>query len=481
VEEERNMCEENNVEIITNFKDIKSVEKKEVKVIDESKIKRSILVFVETLGCAKNQVDSEVMIGLLNENAYFITADASQADVIVVNTCGFIESAKEESIDTILEMTGYKDDGNCKVLVVTGCLAQRYAEELKNEIPQVDVFIGTGSFDEIIPVLDRALHKEEIIIQKGDINKDFSESLPRVLSTPSYMAYLKIAEGCDNHCTYCIIPKLRGKYRSRKFEDVVIEAKKLVEGGVKELIIIAQDITRYGIDLYDKYRLADLIRELNKIEGLEWIRLQYCYPDVVDDELIDAIAECEKVAKYIDIPIQHCNDDMLKLMNRATSKADIVSLLNKLREKVSDISIRTTLIVGFPGETDKEFDELLEFVKEYKFDKLGVFTYSKEEDTAAVNLPGHIDEDVKIERKNAILEAQMYVSTENLMKFMGKDVRVLIEELIEGEDMYIARAEFDAPEIDGVVYVKTNEKLSVGDFVTVKIIDTMEYDLIGEM
>lgn len=441
-------------------------------------------VFFETLGCAKNQVDTEVMIGLLDQNSYILTQDVTQADIIAVNTCGFIESAKAESIETILELSSYKENGKCQMLIVTGCLAERYAEELKKEIPEVDVFVGTGSFDEIIPIIDKALRQERqdgAMIQKSSIDKDFSEALPRILMTPAYMAYLKIAEGCDNCCTYCIIPKLRGKYRSRKFEDVLIEAKNLVAKGVKELVIIAQDITRFGVDLYGEYRLADLLYALNEIEGLKWVRLQYCYPDVVDDKLIEAIAKCEKVAKYIDIPIQHCNDTMLKRMNRTTSKAAIVSLITKLRAAVPDISIRTTLIAGFPGETQEMFDELLEFVKEMRFDKLGAFAYSLEEDTAAVKLPDHLEEEVKAQRRDAILEIQQQISTELMYQKVGKTLEVVIEELVPGEAIYVGRSMYDAPDIDGVVYVHTDRALRVGQYVLVKITDALEYDLIGEM
>lgn len=441
-------------------------------------------VFFETLGCAKNQVDTEVMIGLLDKNSYTLTPEVADADIIAVNTCGFIESAKAESIETILELSTYKTEGKCQMLIVTGCLAERYAEELKKEIPEIDVFVGTGSFDEIIPIIDKVLRKTSdngALIEKGDINKDFAENLPRILMTPAYMAYLKIAEGCDNCCTYCIIPKLRGKYRSRKFEDVVSEAQSLVSKGVKELVIIAQDITRFGQDLYGEFRLADLLYELNKIEGLKWIRLQYCYPDVVDDKLIEAIATCDKVAKYIDIPIQHCNDYMLKRMNRSTSKASILALIEKLRKAVPDISIRSTLIAGFPGETEEMFQELLDFVKEQRLDKLGAFAYSLEEDTAAANLPDHLEQEVKEARRDAILELQQQISTELMYQKVGRTLEVLIEEEVPGESIYVGRTMYDAPEIDGVVYVHTDRALKIGQFVMVKITDAMEYDLIGEM
>lgn len=441
-------------------------------------------VFFETLGCAKNQVDTEVMIGLLSKNSYVMTPNAGDADIIAVNTCGFIDSAKAESIETILELAAHKETGKCQMLVVTGCLAERYAEELKKEIPEIDVFVGTGSFDEIIPIIDKVLKKDknqEALIEKGDINKEFAENLPRFLMSPPYMAYLKIAEGCDNCCTYCIIPKLRGKYRSRHFEDVVAEAKSLVAKGVKELVIIAQDITRFGEDLYGEYRLADLLYALNEIEDLKWVRLQYCYPDIVDDKLIEAIAKCDKVAKYIDIPIQHCNDLMLKRMNRATSKASIVALIEKLRAAVPHISIRSTLIAGFPGETEEQFEELLEFVKTQRFDKLGAFAYSQEEDTAAAKLPGQLEEEVKEARRDAILEVQQKISTELMYEKVGQTLEVLIEEEVPNEPIYVGRTMYDAPEIDGIVYVHTERALRIGQFVQVKITDALEYDLIGEM
>ncbi|MGB3368422.1 MAG: 30S ribosomal protein S12 methylthiotransferase RimO [Acidaminobacteraceae bacterium] len=438
-------------------------------------------VYFETLGCSKNQVDTEVMIGLMTQNDYYFTTDVEEAEVIVVNTCGFIESAKVESINTILELIEHKKQGKCEVFVVTGCMAERYASDLVSELPEVDAFIGTTKFDEILPIVDEVLKSGQPSVNTGDIDKNFDENLPRHLLTPDHFAYLKIAEGCDNFCTYCIIPKLRGKFRSRKLEDVVSEAKKLAAGGVKELIIIAQDTTRYGLDIYGEYKLADLLEQLNDIEGIKWIRLQYCYPDVIDQKLINAIANCDKVVKYLDIPIQHGSDSVLKRMNRRTSKAHIRDTIEKLRLLVPNIVIRTTLIVGFPGETDEEFNELLEFVNELKFDKLGAFMYSMEEDTAAALLPNQIDEEVKTERHAQILEAQMYISQKKLESFIGREVEVVIEEEVEGEEVYVARSSQDAPEVDGVVYVNTSKELNIGDFITVKIIDSMEYDLIGEI
>lgn len=438
-------------------------------------------VYFETLGCSKNQVDTEVMIGLMTQNDYYFTNDVEEANVIVVNTCGFIESAKVESINTILELVEHKKDGNCEVFVVTGCMAERYSSDLVEELPEVDAFVGTTKFDEILPIVDEVLKSGKSSVTTGDIDKNFDENLPRHLLTPDHFAYLKIAEGCDNFCTYCIIPKLRGKFRSRKIEDVLAEAKRLAEGGVKELIIIAQDTTRYGLDIYGEYKLADLLEELNAIEGIKWIRLQYCYPDVIDQKLISAIANCEKVVKYLDIPIQHGSDSVLKRMNRRTTKAHIRETIENLRALVPNIVIRTTLIVGFPGETEEEFIELLDFVNELKFDKLGAFTYSMEEDTAAALLPNQLDDEVKTERHAKILEAQMYISQKKLEGFMGREIEVVIEEDVEGEEVYVARSSQDAPEVDGVVYVNTTKKFNIGDFVTVKVIDSMEYDLIGEI
>lgn len=438
-------------------------------------------VYVETLGCAKNQVDSEIMIGLLDQKRYLLTGNPANADVLVVNTCGFIESAKTESIEAILEMAQYKKTGNCKILVVTGCLAQRYAEALRTDIPEIDALVGTGSFDTLIPVINRVLKDKGTVVEMGNIDKEFSETLPRKILSPSYQAYLKIAEGCDNLCTYCIIPQLRGRYRSRVFEDVVNEARALVQNGARELIVIAQDITRYGIDKYLRYRLADLLRALNDIDGLHWIRLQYCYPDIIDDTLIETIASCEKVAHYIDIPIQHSDDGILKKMNRRTTNAEIRTLIEKLRFKIPDIAIRTTLIVGFPGESETEFENLHDFVRWAKFDKLGVFPYSQEEDTPAARMDNQIDEALKLERRDLIMATQLDISTKLMNDKVGKALEVIIEEAVEGEAVYIGRTQYDAPEIDGVVYVNSTIELIPGSFVKVMVTDAMEYDLIGDL
>lgn len=463
-------------------------------------------VFFETLGCAKNQVDTEVMVGILSKSHFKIVAEVEQAEIIVVNTCGFIESAKEESLDTIFDLLQHKETGKCEIFIVAGCLAQRYAGDLKNEIPEVDAFIGTTKFDEILTIVSELIGKGDLNAVKNsgellggaaepvelaqiqlngiymdDINKDFAENMPRVLSTPDHYAYLKIAEGCDNCCTYCIIPKLRGTYRSRKLEDVVREAEGLAAQGVKELIIIAQDTTRYGYDLTGKTMLPELLRRLDAIEGIRWIRLQYCYPDAITDELIDAIAELDKVVKYIDIPVQHASNTVLKRMNRRTSKEEITRIVETLRQKVSDMVIRTTIIVGFPGETEAEFEELCEFVKVMKFDKLGVFSYSLEEDTAAAKLDGHLEQEIKDERRNRLLEIQLQVSSERMHGFMGRTIEAVVEEEVDGEAVYVARSSYDTPEVDGVVYVNVEEgkTLEIGQFIMVKITDSLEYDLIG--
>lgn len=438
-------------------------------------------VFLETLGCSKNQVDSEVMIGLLRDNQYVLTPYVDEAEIIIVNTCGFIESAKEESVNTMLELLQFKNDGKCQYFIATGCLAERYAEELKAELPEVDAFVGTSNFDEILNIIDDVLNGESVTVHTGDLDKVFDENLPRVILNPPHFAYLKIAEGCDNSCTYCIIPKLRGPFRSRKHEDIVSEAERLVSNGVKELILIAQDTSRYGMDLYGEYRLAELLRALNDIEDLKWIRIQYAYPDVIDEKLIYAMRDLDKVVKYLDIPVQHASNRVLKRMNRTTSKEDIESLLLKLRQEIPNIVIRTTLIAGFPGETEEDFMELYNFVKEMKFDKLGVFSYSLEEDTPAEHLDGHLEQDVKDERRDRIMALQMGISDSNMEKYVGQTMEVLVEEVAEENAIYVARTQFDAPEIDGVCYVHTKEALQIGTFYNVVIRESMEYDLIGDL
>lgn len=436
-------------------------------------------IFISTLGCAKNLVDSEMMLGTLVKNDYVQTGSIMDADIAIVNTCGFIEAAKEESINEILELAQYKERGNLKHLIVTGCLAQRYSDELLSEIPEIDIVLGTTSFDMILEKIEELKGgiRSSLIT---DIDKHIAEEIPRSLLTDTFSAYIKIAEGCDNHCTYCIIPKLRGKYRSRRQEDILKEARQLAKNGVKELIVIAQDTTKYGLDIYGKKAISDLMRELNEIEGLKWIRILYSYPEDVDAEFVKAVKECEKVLPYFDMPVQHANDAILKLMNRKTSKQQIKENIDRIRKEIPEASIRTSIIVGFPTETQEQFDELCEFVKEVKFDRLGVFAYSREEDTPAAILEGQIDEDIKQERKNRLMEIQQGISYEKNKTFVGSTLEVMIDEKVE-DGLYEGRSYRDMMEIDGLVFVKTQEDLKKGQFVNVKITEALEYDLTGEL
>ena len=436
-------------------------------------------IFISTLGCAKNLVDSEMMLGTLVKNDYVQTGSIMDADIAIVNTCGFIEAAKEESINEILELAQYKERGNLKHLIVTGCLAQRYSDELLSEIPEIDIVLGTTSFDMILEKIEELKGgiRSSLIT---DIDKHIAEEIPRSLLTDTFSAYIKIAEGCDNHCTYCIIPKLRGKYRSRRQEDILKEARQLAKNGVKELIVIAQDTTKYGLDIYGKKAISDLMRELNEIEGLKWIRILYSYPEDVDAEFVKAVKECEKVLPYFDMPVQHANDAILKLMNRKTSKQQIKENIDRIRKEIPEASIRTSIIVGFPTETQEQFDELCEFVKEVKFDRLGVFAYSREEDTPAAILEGQIDEDIKQERKNRLMEIQQGISYEKNKTFVGSTLEVMIDEKVE-DGLYEGRSYRDMMEIDGLVFVKTQEDLKKGQFVNVNITEALEYDLTGEL
>lgn len=436
-------------------------------------------IFISTLGCAKNLVDSEMMLGTLVNNDYVQTGSIMDADIAIVNTCGFIEAAKEESINEILELAQYKERGNLKYLIVTGCLAQRYSDELLSEIPEIDIVLGTTSFDMILEKIEELKGgiRSSLIT---DIDKHIAEEIPRSLLTDTFSAYIKIAEGCDNHCTYCIIPKLRGKYRSRRQEDILKEARQLAKNGVKELIVIAQDTTKYGLDIYGKKAISDLMRELNEIEGLKWIRILYSYPEDVDAEFVKAVKECEKVLPYFDMPVQHANDAILKLMNRKTSRQQIKENIDRIRKEIPEASIRTSIIVGFPTETQEQFDELCEFVKEVKFDRLGVFAYSREEDTPAAILEGQIDEDIKQERKNRLMEIQQGISYEKNRTFVGSTLEVIIDEKVE-DGLYEGRSYRDMMEIDGLVFVNTEKDLKKGQFVNVKITEALEYDLTGEL
>lgn len=434
-------------------------------------------VSIVTLGCSKNEVDSEIMQSVLDKHYFDYTKDVEDADVIIVNTCGFIEAAKEESIDTIIEMAQYKEVGNCKHLILAGCLAQRYSDELIKEIPEVDAIMGTGNIKDLNNILSN-LNSNSKIIQVDNVDNDYLEGVKRDVKSP--YAYIRISEGCDNLCTYCIIPQLRGKHRSRKMEDIIKEANDLVENGVREIIIIAQNTSDYGIDLYGEYSLYKLLDEMSKIEELYLIRLLYLYPDNIDDKLINTIKSNDKIAKYVDIPLQHAADNVLKLMNRRTSKDAIRYIIDRLRMDVPEIVIRTTFIVGFPGETESDFRELYDFINEIKFDKLGVFTYSKEESTPAFALPNQVDEKIKEKRREALMELQLKISEELMSKKVGKTYQVMIEEFAE-ENLYVGRSFMDAPEIDGVVYVRSNEELYVGDIVSVDITEYLEYDLLGEL
>ena len=431
-----------------------------------------------SLGCAKNLVDSEVMLGILAEKGFVITGNEAEADVIIVNTCGFIGSAKEESINTILDLAKYKDEGNCKALVVTGCLGKKYKDELKEELPEVDAIIGTNEVPTIAEVVKAALEGNSTY-EANESEFIYNHELPRVQTTPTYSAYVKIADGCDNCCSYCVIPEMRGKFRSRPLESIVKEVEALALRGVKEINLIAQDSTRYGEDLYGHYKLAQLLRELNSIEGITWIRILYCYPTHFNDELIETMAKTPKVCKYLDLPLQHADNDILRKMNRKGTREDIINLIHKLREFMPDITLRTSFIVGLPGETEHKFQELLEFVQDIKFDRVGVFTYSREEGTPAYNME-QVPENIKEERYHQLMSLQREISLERNRKWLGKKIKVLVEgKSADKEELCIGRTEGDAPEIDGNIYFTGDYQ--PGDFVTVKVIEAYDYDLLGEV
>jgi ribosomal protein S12 methylthiotransferase len=434
-------------------------------------------VNIVTLGCSKNDVDSELMQSILDKENFTYSENPMDSDIIIVNTCGFIEAAKEESIDTILEMSRYKVEGNCKHLILAGCLAQRYSSELMEEMPEVDAIMGTGNIKDLNSILN-GLKKKERIIQSKDVDSSYLEGVNRIVTSPT--AYVRISEGCDNLCTYCIIPALRGKHRSRKMDDIISEVEYLADQGVKEVILIAQNTSDYGIDIYGDYSLHLLLDKLNEIKGLEFIRLLYLYPDNIDDRLIQSIKRNSKVAHYLDIPLQHASDNVLKMMNRRTKKDSILMTINRLREEISDIVLRTTFIVGFPGETEDDFMELYDFINDVKFDKLGVFTYSREENTPAFNMPGHIEESVKETRRDRLMELQRGISEGLMREKVGKTYKVLVEEIAE-EGLYIGRSFMDSPEIDGVIYFRSDEEHNAGDIVYVKTDEYLEYDLMGEL
>lgn len=431
-----------------------------------------------SLGCDKNLVDTEVMLGLLAFRGYEMTDSETEADIIVVNTCCFIHDAKEESIQSILEMAKYKKEGNLKALVVTGCLAQRYRQEVLDEIPEVDAVLGTTSYDKILDVIDEALEGRQSVTMT-DVDVLPKVPAKRLVTTGGHFAYLKIAEGCDKHCTYCIIPKVRGNFRSVPMEQLIEEAQYLADQGVKELILVAQETTLYGKDIYGKKSLHLLLKELCKISGIRWIRVLYCYPEEITDELIQVMKEEEKICHYVDLPIQHANDEILKRMGRRTTKKELMSIIGKLRKEIPDICIRTTLITGFPGETKEQHEELMEFVDEMEFDRLGVFTYSPEEDTPAAGMPGQVPEEIKEERQAELMELQQEIAFEHAENMVEQEVLVTIEGKIADEDAYVGRTYRDAPNVDGLIFVNTEEELKTGDFARVKVSGAVDYDLIG--
>ena len=437
------------------------------------------ILFV-SLGCDKNLVDTEVMLGLLAKHGHQMVDSEEMADVIVINTCCFIHDAKEESIQTILEMAEYKKEGTCKVLIVTGCLAQRYKQEILDEIEEVDAVLGTTSYDKIVEAINEAMEGHRSL-QMEDIDVLPEVDSQRLVTTGGHFAYLKIAEGCDKHCTYCIIPKIRGNFRSVPMERLLKEAQSLVEQGVKELILVAQETTLYGKDLYGEKSLPRLLKELCKISGLYWIRILYCYPEEITDELIQVIKEEDKICNYLDLPIQHASNDILKRMGRRTSKEQLVEIVGKLRREIPDIAIRTTLITGFPGETQEQHEELMEFVDEMEFDRLGVFTYSPEEDTPAATFADQIEESVKEDRQADLMELQQEIAFELAEEMIGKEVLVMIEGKVADENAYVGRTYKDAPNVDGLIFVEADEELMSGDFAKVRVTGALEYDLIGEI
>ena len=431
-----------------------------------------------SLGCDKNLADSEEMLGLLTAGGHEITDDETQADAIVINTCCFIKDAKEESVETILEMAEYKKTGSCHALIVTGCMAQRYQKEIIEEVPEVDAVLGTTSYGDIVKALEEAVagnHFEEF----RDIDYLPDTGSKRVLTTGGHFGYLKIAEGCDKHCTYCIIPKLRGKFRSVPMERLIAQAEDMAEQGVKELILVAQETTVYGKDLYGKKSLHILLKKLCEIRGIHWIRILYCYPEEIYDELIETIRDEKKICHYLDIPIQHASDRILKRMGRRTSKQELIDIVGKLRKEIPDIVLRTTLITGFPGETEEDHEELKEFVDEMEFDRLGVFTYSPEENTPAAEMADQVPEEVKEERRDELMELQQEISYDRGQDRIGQELLVMIEGKVADESAYIGRTYGDAPKVDGYIFVQTGELLMTGDFAKVRVTGALEYDLIG--
>ncbi len=433
-----------------------------------------------SLGCDKNLVDTEKMLGLLRKDGWEFTDDESEAEVVIINTCCFINDAKEESINTILEMAELKKTGPCRALIVAGCLAQRYQEEIIREIPEVDGCVGTASWDEICRVLKEVLEGRQKMCF-GNLTRLSDAGAGRVVTTGGHYAFLKIAEGCDKHCTYCIIPSLRGPYRSVPMEELVAEAEWLAEGGVRELILVAQETTLYGVDLYGHKALPELLTRLCRISGIWWIRLQYCYPEEITPELIGIIRKEEKICHYLDIPIQHASDRILKRMGRKTSRAQLKNMIEELRRQIPDIALRTTLISGFPGETEEDHKILMDFVDEMEFERLGVFAYSQEEDTPAAVLDDQVPEEVREQRRDEIMELQQEIAFEKSESMIGRVLDVMIEGKAADEDVYVGRTYMDAPGVDGFLFVNTREELMTGDFVRVRVTGALEYDLIGEI
>ena len=438
-------------------------------------------ILLISLGCDKNLVDSEHMSGILEKAGYEFTDNEAEADIIIINSCCFINDAKEESIDTIFEMARYKEEGKCKALVLAGCLAQRYFSQIKEEIPEIDICIGTTAIDSVAKAIDNFFTEKKKVLCLENIDKPAGENAPRNLSTSGSYAYLKIAEGCDKHCTYCIIPKIRGNYRSVKMENILKEAKELAERGVRELILVAQETTMYGKDIYGKKSLHVLLEKLTKISGIYWIRVLYCYPEEIYDELIEVMARESKICNYLDIPIQHASDNVLKRMGRKTNNKQLKSIIQKLRDKIPDIVLRTTLITGFPGETDEDHQKMMEFVDEMEFDRLGVFTYSAEENTPAAEMDNQIDESLKVARRNEIMELQQEIVFEKSEQFIGRKLVAMIEGHISGEHAYLGRTYMDIPGVDSNIFIVTDEELMTGDFVKVKVTGTNDYDFIGEL
>lgn len=433
-----------------------------------------------SLGCDKNLVDTEVMLGMLASRGYEMTNDEQEADIIVINTCCFIHDAKEESIQNILEMAEYKKNGSAKALIVTGCMAERYRQEILDEIPEVDEVLGTTAYDRILDAVDAALAGQHEVMT-ADLDALPLPETKRLVTTGGHFAYLKIAEGCDKHCTYCIIPKIRGNFRSVPMERLLKEAQDLAEQGVKELILVAQETTLYGKDLYGEKSLPKLLRELCKISGIRWIRILYCYPEEITDELIQVMKEEPKICHYLDLPIQHANDTILKRMGRRTSKQELINIVQKLRKEILDICLRTTLITGFPGETQEQHEEVMEFIDTLEFDRLGAFTYSPEEDTPAATFEDQIDEEVKEDRQADIMELQQEIAFDKAEDMIGREVLVMIEGKVADENAYVGRTYRDAPNVDGLIFINTDVELISGDFAKVKVTGALDYDLIGEL